>query len=226
VVIHRRVPYRSNTAITVPLDAVAQKAFRYGENTFEVRSHKHATAHKCNTGRTSQLGVEFVLTGRIATDLVAGIQQSVVEYRKLAPNQTYTQGFNVTFGNDGPAWLPMGTFRIDVCCPQAFSVADANSIGVAPPGPPLTNCMTSANSGQDYTVDCGLKDFAPGTSGALGSIFRVMGPPIDYGDFSLTITWQLGPRSFGELQPSNNQAQTKFVFCGTKSTNPGCQSTT
>jgi hypothetical protein len=92
VVIHMRVPYRSKTAITVPLDAVAQKTFRYGENTFQVRAHKHATAHKCNAGKTSQLGVEFVLTGRIATDLVAGITQSAVVYRKLAPNQIYSQG--------------------------------------------------------------------------------------------------------------------------------------
>jgi hypothetical protein len=121
----------------------------------------------------------------------------------------------------------MATFHMDVCCPQMFHVASETTAGgFSRPGPPLTSCTTALNGGDDDTVDCGLRDFAPGTSGALGALFRVMGPPYDYADFSRTITWQLGPRSFGELQPSNNEAQTKFVFCGTKSTNPGCQSAT
>jgi hypothetical protein len=221
VVAHRHVP-AAHTQTSIPIDASAAKAFRYEENTIQVRVHKKATAGACNRSAVTQVAIEFFLQGHIGTDL--GENPGRDEFRKLAPNQSYTQGFNVSFKNNGPAGVAKGIFHLTVCCTPKFLLGSSATAatGVAPPAPPLTDCKET-DSGTSHTVDCGIANMAPGTSGILGAVFEVVGPPGDYSDFSVSIGWQVVSTGVQDTNTANNTSGIRIYFCGTKSTNPGCK---
>jgi hypothetical protein len=218
VIVHQALPAGTGY-FTVPVSGAALKAFRFEANTIQVRVHKRATRGQCNTGKpASQVGVLFSLAGQFETDLALN-PPLPDQFVKLAPNQTFTQGVYINFHNDGPAWEPNGTFQLHVDGAPAFALGSGV---LAPPSAPLTNCQQSDN-GLSHSVSCGLSDFAPGTSSKLGTVFQVKAPASDYSDFSVAWSWYIGAGAIPDLDASNNQRYVTFVFCGSKSTNPGCQ---
>jgi hypothetical protein len=220
VIVHQRLP--SGTGyFTVPVSGAALKAFRFGANTIEVRVHKRRTRGQCNThNRATQVGVLFRLAGGFQTDLAVN-PSPPTSYYKLAPGKTFTEQVNVHFFNRGPGWEPNGKFQVNVDGAPKFALGSGL---VPPPGPPLTNCQQSDNpNGISHVATCGLSDFAPATEGALSTIIQVTAPSSDYSDFSVGFTWYIGAGAVTDLNSSNNQSYATITLCGSKSTNPGCQ---
>jgi hypothetical protein len=164
------------------------------------------------------VGVYFTLAGQFQTDLAVNVD-APNQFHKLAPNTRFTPILTINFHNRGPAWEPNGTFMLNVIGVPTLSFGGT----AAPaPGPPLTNCQLTHN-GLSHSVNCGLSDFAPGTSGQLRVVLEVTAPSSDYTDFTVALSWSIGAAAVTDLDPSNNARTVTFVLCGTKSTNPGCQ---
>ena len=224
VIVHE--PLRAYTVGTqgttqrVSLGPAALKAFRFEQNTVQVRVHKRATRGGCNTANpATRVGVWFTLAGQFETDLALN-PPSPDRYTKLAPNQTFVQSVGVNFHNLGPAWEPNGSFLLNVEGAQQFALG--NGLGAPAPSAPLTNCQETDN-GLSHSVSCGLSDFAPGTSGLLGVIFKVTAPASDYTDFTVAFGWSISAGAVSDLDSSNNTRSVDWVFCGSRSTKPGCQ---
>jgi hypothetical protein len=206
---------RATARFRVTLSATALKAFRFEQNSIQVRVHKRKTHGACNTGNpATEMGVSFGLSGNFATDLAfnAPIPDT---YYKLAPGQTATEGATFAFHNFGPDWEPAGKYQLNVAGAPHFAL-------VPPVSAPLTGCQQSDN-GLSHIVTCGLTDFAPGTDGSLSSGFQVTAPSSDYSDFSVVYSFYMSAGPLSDLNSSNNQNHHIFVFCGSKSTKPGCQ---
>ena len=211
------------TAARVPLDATAQKAFHFGANTVQVRVTKRATHGGCNKANpATRVGVWFTLAGQFETDLALN-PPSPDQFIALAPGATDTQPLSVNFHNLGPAWEPNGSFFLSIA--GAPTAALGSGLGAPAPSAPLTGCQ-QVDNGLSHTISCGLSDFAPGTSGVLGAIFQVTAPSSNYSDFTVSISWYIGAGAIPDLDSSNNVRYVNFVFCGSQSTNPGCQTAT
>jgi hypothetical protein len=207
------------TTQRVPLDAAAVKAFRYEQNTIQVRVHKRKTPGGCNKADpATRVGVWFTLAGQFQTDLALN-PPGVHRFRKLAPNQAYTAIIGVDFRNDGPAWEPTGTFWVDLAGAGVQTMFESSTPSSSPS---LVNCQ--ANNVSEHRVTCGLSDFAPSTQGLLYVTFQVKAPPNAYSDFSVAFTWYIGAGAVTDLNSSNNSSSATYTFCGSTSTNPGCQS--
>ncbi len=70
---------------------------------------------------------------------------------------------------------------------------------------------------------CDFSDVAPGTDPILPAAFKVTAPSSDYSDFSVVVQWSIAAGGVQDLNSSDNQDSIAFVFCGTQSTKPGCQ---
>jgi hypothetical protein len=205
----------------VTLSATALKAFRFEQNYIQVRVHKRKTHGRCNTGDpATQLGVSFGLSGDFGTDLAFNAPTPDT-YFKLPPGQSKAVTATAEFHNYGPDWDTGGKFQLNVDGAPQFVLGTGGA--VPPPSAPLTGCQQSDN-GLSHIVTCGLTDFAPGTDGSLSSIFQVTAPSSDYSDFSVIYSLYISPGPLSDPNRSNNTTTHVFVFCGSKSTKPGCQS--
>jgi hypothetical protein len=217
-IVHRLMPSQTGY-FRVPVDGPALKAFRPEQNLIQVRVLKRATRRPCNTGDpATQLGLVFRLNGQFQTDLAVNPPSQL--FQKLSPGTTSAQQVNVQFRNLGPAWEPNGSFLLNVSGAPDFA------IGTLPgPGPPLTNCQQTDNPAANFShsVSCGVSNFAPGTEAALSVVFRVKAPSSDYTDFSVAFSWTISAGGVSDLNPANNTSHATITFCGSKSTNPGCQ---
>ncbi len=219
VIVQERMPYQT-AYFRVPVNGTALNAFRYGNNTITVRVYKRKTGGGCNTGNSAtQVGALFRLKGQFETDLALNPTEPI-EYHKLAPNQTYTQGVIINFRNQGPAWEPGGMFQVNVAGAQ-YAVL-GNGTAAPAPAPPLTNCQASSN-GLSQLFQCGLSDFAPDTAGKLGTVFQAKAPAGPYSDFSVIYQDYISAGAITDLDSSNNANSHTWVFCGAQSTKPGCQ---
>ena len=219
VIVHEPLP-SGNGVYRVPVSGAALNAFHYGNNTITASVVKLKTSGTCNTGNpATQLGVVFELEGQFQTDLALNPPEPIT-YHKLAPGTTYADIVTVNFRNQGPAWEPNGMFQVNV--DGAQYAYWGNGTGSPAPGPPLTNCQQS-NNGSSYIFQCGLSDFAPFTAGAVGVNFSVTAPPGPYTDFSVVYQVYISAGTVTDLNSSNDTTNHTWVFCGTQSTNPGCQ---
>jgi hypothetical protein len=228
VIVHQNFP--SSGYNTVPLTETAAKAFKVGENSYEVRVHKAATTGACNAAKSDVVGVEFALSGHITTDLSVA-QTDPTTYRRIGPNETTVQPFVVTMHNLGPSLIVTGTFHITVCCPDQLTLPGSESIVAAVIKEktgltPVSGCKLSPQSGQEFWIDCSIAGLAPGATASATALFQVHGPPIDVGDFSTSIGWNVVTTGITDPNYQNNQGGTKVVWCTSKPNDPGCSGAT
>ena len=217
----RIVHERALSTFRVPFSATGLKAFRFEQNHIQVRVYKRATQGACNTGgQATEMGVSFAISGNFATDLAFN-PRTPDDYYKLAPGQSYTPWIKLHFHNLGPDWVPAGKLQLNVSGASRFTLGSGTSV-VPAPSAPLTDCQQSQN-GPSFLVTCGLSGFAPGTDGTLDSLYQVTAPSSDYSDFSVVYSVYMSPGGLSDLNSADNQNQHVWVFCGSKSTNPGCQ---
>jgi hypothetical protein len=224
LIVHQRVPAQGGAGgprgvVRVPLDAGAMKAFRFEQNTVQVRVSKRATRGRCNTRNpATRVGIQFMLAGHFGTDLA--LNPPAVVYYKLDPGHSFYGEASLNFRNDGPGWEPTGKFQVNFIGPPQVVLGSGG--GLPPPGPPLTNCQLSDN-GVSHVVTCGLSDFAPATAGSLHLFYKVQAPSSDYSDFSVSLQWSIGAGGVQDMNASNNLSNATVFFCGPQSTKPGCQ---
>jgi hypothetical protein len=219
VIVSERMPYQT-AYFRVAVSGTAVNAFHYGNNTISVSVHKRKTHGACNTRNpATQLGVLFRVKGQFETDLAVNPPEPI-EYHKLAPGQTYTQGIYANFRNQGPSWEPNGMLQVNVTGAQ--SAVLGSGVGTAAPGPPLTSCQVSDN-GLSHIFQCGLSDFAPFTAGSLGTVFAATAPAGSYTDFTVIYQVYISAGTVTDLNSGNNSTYHEWVFCGPQSTKPGCQ---
>ena len=237
----QRLSATTRTA-TIKLNPKSMRSsFRDGGNEIEVRVTRRAlpaAVKSCNAGKgdahdTTRLGVQFTLNGTFATDGAIDKKPTAL-FQKVSLADHYGARGVYSLRNNGPSGASVGEIKFSASAAGAVIESSSNLhcvpgtpdtiISQGVPGLPDSSIFSGANNSGTFTINCYKANFKPGDVETVIIRLYRNGSDSDFSEMSVSVGAQAVMFGPGELDQSNNQANTTVTFCGKLSTRPECTS--